>query len=667
MDVSFVHPLTVPRRPRSLSRRCPTDMRMVAVTRTSSAPAVVTANGTEFASDYEIRASYTRALKQLHAMRFKQEWDNILRLSNSVIAGPMVRCLDARLYAEMFYAMRQRGLKGDALTAYALWDELRQSRQAKSFLSPRVYRCVVQLLCKFNMIQEVIVVRQQGREWNFTLNRFLYNLFLNLCAKASRMDEAFEALQDMAEDQIQPDIVSFNCLIVCCVNAGDLDMALTLMERMRQWPNLRPDLYSFNSIVNGLCKIGRLDDAFAMVARMEIESAHYAAHSDDADPPPPPSPTSAEIDGFHANDSLVFRTPMHCRFAPDVCTYNTLLGGLVQNSLPDLRRALRLKAHMEHRGIKLTEVTYNALMTMAGRGNHIREAFSLFTEMISNGIAPNVECYTTLITLCARAKLVNRAFAIHNHMIAGGIQPTVITFNALISACRHSGDGDRALDTLDAMRLRGGKCEPDVVTYSSVIDALGRAERLSEALQIFDEMRSVGIEPNAVTYTSVVAAQTRGNDLDGAMETLIEMEESDIPANVFTFSSLINGAGRAGKFDLAFDLLEMMRERQIRPTVVTFITLVENAARCGQRRYLNRAIRELGADNVIGRKSDYDAIVEMSKDDLVLKREGRPHLEALVHRIRRSARLNAWGGVANRVPQMRGTRRASRKTVPLKA
>ena len=641
---------------------------MVAVTRTSSAPSILSNGSENIHGDARSRTNYGEKLKEMQRLRHEEDWNEVIAISNEILSSQMSKYRDGRLYAEMFYAMRQRETKDDAELAYNLWKELAASRQAKTLLGPRVYRCVIQLLSRFGMLQQAILARYQGRQMKYTLNRYVYNTYLNLCAKSACMDEAFAALQDMALDSVEPDVVSFNCLIVCCINASDMDMALTLIERMKQWPNIHPDLYSFNSIVNGLCKIGRLDDALAIVARMEIESAHYAKFSHLADPPPPPPPlTPAQLQSFSGNASALIPTPMYCRFAPDVCTYNTLLGALAHVAHPDLRRALRLKLHMQNRGIVLTDVSYNALMATAARANHIREAFSLYQEMLTKGIAPNIECYTTIITLCARSRLVNRAFAIHQHMIASGLEPTVVTFNSLISACRHSADGDRALSVLQDMHFRGGKCTPDVVSYSAVIDALGRAERLPEAIRVFDEMVRFGIQPNAVTYTSLVAAQARVGDLSDAMKTLVEMEDAGIPANVFTFSSLINGAGRVGNFDIAFELLSMMRERKIYPTVVTFVTLVEHAARCSQPRYLHKAIREIGAAKIIGRSSDYESIVQMSKHELICKREGRHLLGRLVRTIRKTARVNAWGSIA-RAPQMRRSRssRVVRKTAPLK-
>lgn len=342
---------------------------------------------------------------------------------------------------------------------------------------------------------------------------------------------------------------------------------------------------------------------------------------------------------------------MYCRSQPDICTYNTLLAGIAGSDPPDLARAMRLKGHMERRGLVPTEVTYNALMATTARGNYLREAFNIYQELSEKNIPPNVECFTTLITLCARARMLNRAFAIRDHMIQLKLKPTVVTYNALISACKHAADGDKALEVLAEM-TNNRRTAPDVITYSSTIDALGRSNRLREALQIFDRMIAEGIQPNQVTYTSLIGAQTRAGDLSGAMSSLVEMERRGIPANVFTFSSLINGAGRIGNFPVAFDLLEMMTERNIERTVVTYVTLVENAARAGDRFFFRKAIELLGKDDIIDNRELFRDIAHIAErgEEALMTKEGRNLLDELLAKIRRAAKNSAWGTLSSRMP-----------------
>lgn len=583
----------------------------------------------------ELRTEYSRILGVLRELRSRGEWSHSIAVCENLLDSELASLHDPRLYAELLFALMKRSLRADANEALLVWKELYSTKRGRPLLGPRTYQSLMQLLCKFCLLDEAVKVKSQGRVLGFHINRFVYNSFLNCCAKRRRLEDAFRALREMADDGCEPDVVSFNCVIACCVNCGDLDMALTLLERMKKW-KVVPDIYSFNSIVNGLRKHNRLDEAFELVARMEIEAANYKRET-----------KAGEAEETHEEVGIQTVAPSDGP-EPDVCTYNTLLAGLAQMQVPDLRRALRLKKHMEARGLVCNEVTYNAVMATAARGNHVREAFSIYNEMLSSGIRPNCECFTTLITLCARARMLNRAFSFHDHMIEMHIKPTVVTYNALVTACRHALDGDRALDVLKCMKSRS-HCQPDVVSYSTIIDTLGRVGRLEDAMALVDEMKRNGIEPNQVTYTCVIAAQTRVGDLDGALRTLSEMESKGVQPNVYTYSSLVNGAARRGAFELAFELLETMRLGEIQPNVVTYVTLVEYAVRNVSPAHVKRAVAEMARDRIIAQPEQYERIVALSLHKRLFLRDRRVVTE-LLHNIRHGATKAAWGGLTRRMP-----------------
>lgn len=242
---------------------------------------------------------------------------------------------------------------------------------------------------------------------------------------------------------------------------------------------------------------------------------------------------------------------------------------------------------------------------------------------------------------------MERAFTVHKHMMTVGIKPTVVTFNALITACRHMGEYEGALEVLRIMKDTEG-CEPDVISYSTVIDTLGRRGRLKEISDVLTDMKERGIEPNLVTYTSVVSARTRARDFSGAMEVLAEMEARDIQPNVYTYSSLINGAGRAHDFEKAFELLDRMRKQGINATVVTYVNLIQSAFHAGNAEYFRRAIEALGEADIIGDATSYKRVRDLAYSSVVVKPGGHNKLDQLVNIVRTAAKDSSWGTVAKR-------------------
>lgn len=680
MQSSFVSVVGVPRRPRPPGRAGCDAGRSSGHRFCRSQPRCSLA--AQVADD---KAEYTGILRNLRNLRAREAWSRVIHVCADVTQGPLASYVDGRLYAELFYAFMKRDWQADTKDAIALWDELCGLENSATLLGPRAYQSLVQLLSKHTLVDDAIRVRRSGRTFGFVLNRFVYNAFLNACAKRARLDEAFSTLKEMAGAKVTPDVVSFNCLISCCINANDLDMALMLLERMREW-GIQPDIYSMNSIVNGLRKAGRLEAAFELVAKMETEYAEWQQEQEKNGrtkrkrvpkrTAPSPPPKAAE-DGFdwdatvYSNGSTTPSTtsqPSHMEVegpvSPDLVSYNTLLAGLAgqaNGDPPALRRAMRLKRHIERRGLQPNELSFNALLACAARANYLREAFELYSEMIDRRIRPNCEIFTTLITLCARGKMTERAFRVHEHMISAGIRPSVVTFNALIQACRHALDGDKALAVLAEMKNTPG-CDPDVITYSTVIDTLGKAGgRLDEVHALVEEMERNDVPRNLVTFTSLIAARMRAGELEMALETLEEMKAVSISPNVYTFSSLINGAGRAGAFPTAFVLLDQMREKRIQCTVVTYLTLIMATVRANSREYFERTLDELGKDGIIRDRETYEGLLRRYPTEKVFGPEKNQVLDVLINDVRAAASKKSWGGLTPRHPPTKGRGRRSVK------
>jgi len=74
----------------------------------------------------------------------------------------------------------------------------------------------------------------------------------------------------------------------------------------------------------------------------------------------------------------------------------------------------------------------------------------------------------------------------------------------LVGLLASSGDIAAALKGIDAMSCAGLK--PNAVSYTPIIDALGKRGRLREALSVLDDMRKAGVTPNVVSYTALLGS-----------------------------------------------------------------------------------------------------------------------------------------------------------------
>ena len=77
------------------------------------------------------------------------------------------------------------------------------------------------------------------------------------------------------------------------------------------------------------------------------------------------------------------------------------------------------------------------------------------------------------------------------------LTPNAVTWTTLINACGKAGQLERAFETLREMRHAGH--EPNVVTWTALVDAAAKAKRPHLAVRLYRGMLRAGVVPNLVT------------------------------------------------------------------------------------------------------------------------------------------------------------------------
>ncbi|PWN47112.1 hypothetical protein IE53DRAFT_413258 [Violaceomyces palustris] len=106
-----------------------------------------------------------------------------------------------------------------------------------------------------------------------------------------------------------------------------------------------------------------------------------------------------------------------------------------------------------------------------------------------------------------------------------GIRPTIGTINTLMRAHGRIGDFAGLAHSIRMIGRMG--LEPDVVTFTTILDALLRKAGGSSAQEVVVKtlkmMETMGVQPNAVTYTAMIKACLSGASTD----QVVEFEEGE--------------------------------------------------------------------------------------------------------------------------------------------
>ncbi|KAK3431534.1 hypothetical protein EUGRSUZ_E03338 [Eucalyptus grandis] len=160
-----------------------------------------------------------------------------------------------------------------------------------------------------------------------------------------------------------------------------------------------------------------------------------------------------------------------------------------------------------------------------------------------------------------------------------GIEPNVFTFSSLMDGFCKSGCSSQAMELLDMMVRK--RLRPSMITYSTLIHGLCKEGKFYEALETLDRMKLQGLKPDARLYGKIIAGFCDKCKFQEAANSLDEMILEGICPNRLTWSInvrihnvVVQGLAGHGKINCAYQLYLSTWARGIFVNASTFSTLV---------------------------------------------------------------------------------------------
>ncbi|KAK9293240.1 hypothetical protein L1049_021231 [Liquidambar formosana] len=116
----------------------------------------------------------------------------------------------------------------------------------------------------------------------------------------------------------------------------------------------------------------------------------------------------------------------------------------------------------------------NGLINMYSKCGNLEDSIKVFTQMPQR----NSISWNSSIAAFARHGDGSRALQLYEEMRIGGVEPTDVTFLSLLHACSHVGLVEKGMELLESMAKVHG-ISPRMEHYASVVDMLGRAGLLN--------------------------------------------------------------------------------------------------------------------------------------------------------------------------------------------
>ena len=447
------------------------------------------------------------------------------------------------------------------------------------------------------------------------------NLNLNALTRAAATDRAQElysrifALYEEGYYATAPDIVSFNTVLKGLQDnpaeaVAFWEQEISTRSSTDASPRLVPNTRSYNTILLALARAGLHVECLKILRLMQ----------DDATPVWP--------------DRITYNTVLHS-YASSTDDGAPVLG---ESLLEEMIRGSAVEESKTGtpRGVSPDVISYNTVLTCwAQRGEAERAQLWLDRLRGDNHLRADVYSFTIVMRAWAEKGGVDQALQLLEEMKAQPSAhsfPNKLTYTTLVRALCQKGRVEEAYDVVQRMWESSHETQPDVVTYSVLLEGWARVAsyRPTEAIdtvgKILQEMRQRGdpnVEPNQITYTNalkVLAAS--GNSL--AVTRAHELVRSMKNPTVYHYNALLNVYSKSDRKDKIMCCIRIWKDEMggdVKPDKITYNTLLGVLSGAyGDPSWRNRCLEdgldayaelETLAKNVLQGETENDQSLEM--------------------------------------------------------
>ncbi|KAI5684094.1 hypothetical protein M9H77_05322 [Catharanthus roseus] len=218
---------------------------------------------------------------------------------------------------------------------------------------------------------------------------------------------------------------------------------------------------------------------------------------------------------------------------------------------------------------------FNLLLDALCKCCLVEDAEAMLRRVQCKKIKPNADTYNILFFGWCRVRNPSRGIAILEEMIKMGLEPDNFTYNTAIDTFCQAGMVTEAAEFLEFMRNKGSTTSsPTAKSYSIMIVALVKADRMEECFKLIGEMINSGCLPDVSTYRDIIEGMCFAGKKDAAYKFLEEMGKKGYPPDIVTYNCFLKVLCDNKNKDEARRLYRRMIDVGCIPSVQTFNMLI---------------------------------------------------------------------------------------------
>nr|XP_004250548.1 pentatricopeptide repeat-containing protein At3g14330 [Solanum lycopersicum] len=272
----------------------------------------------------------------------------------------------------------------------------------------------------------------------------------------------------------------------------------------------------------------------------------------------------------------------------NVVSWNSLIAGFVKKR--QVFEAFETFRRMQNEDVGYSWVTFTTILAICSQVTYLYYGREIHSQIVKSTNVPDVVLLNSLLDMYAKCGvmeycrrvfermkyrditswntvingyaingLMGETMKLFNEMVSSGVRPDGVTFIALLSGCSHAGLADLGEELFESMTGDFG-IRPSLEHYACLVDILGRAGKIKEALQVVEKMP---VKPSGSIWGSLLnSCRLHGNVslAELVAEQLFEME----PNNCGNYVILSNIYANAGMWEGVKKVREMMENKGIK-------------------------------------------------------------------------------------------------------
>lgn len=234
-------------------------------------------------------------------------------------------------------------------------------------------------------------------------------------------------------------------------------------------------------------------------------------------------------------------------------TYSGIIRVCGEATVQELGR--QVHGHCVRTGFDSSSFVGGSLVTMYSKCGAVEDGYKVFDELPKR----NLGVWNAMLFACAQHGHSNKAFDCFEEMCSSGIFPNFITFLHLLYACSHAGLVESGKLYFNLM-VKHHNIEPSFKHYVCMVDLLGRAGKLKEAMELINKMP---MEPNDTVWAALLTGCCIHNDTAMARFAASRLQETNSLSSG-PLMLLCNTYTASGNYEAAAEARKVIRDKGIR-------------------------------------------------------------------------------------------------------